>query len=109
MLFPSTTKGGNPLDAAATGVVGRWDEGTPCITACGSPQSPRGHRLPTEVRAVRQLVAMRADAGYGVAAWICLMFTLSNRSLIKPLRKAGQIHGSGVGKKHYVVEQSCRG
>lgn len=61
--------------------------------------------LPTKAGAVRQVVAVMADAGYGVAELICLVITLGYRSLIKPLGKAGQVHGSGLGKKRYVVER----
>lgn len=62
--------------------------------------------LPTKAGAVRQVVAVMADAGYGVAALVVLVLTLGYRSLIKPRGKAGQVHGSGLGQKRYVVERS---
>jgi transposase len=62
--------------------------------------------LPTKAGPPRRVLAVMADAGYGVAALILLVLSLGYRSLIKPLGKAGQVHGSGLGKKRYVVERA---
>jgi transposase len=62
--------------------------------------------LPTKAGLVRQVLGVMADAGYGVAVLMAWVVTMGYRCLIKPLGKAGRKHGSGLGKKRYVVERS---
>lgn len=47
-----------------------------------------------------------ADAAYGTAAVMAMVVGLGCRCLIKPRGKAGEIHGSGLGTKRYVVERA---
>ena len=47
-----------------------------------------------------------ADAAYGVAWVVALVLSMGYRALLKPRGKAGQAHGSGLGKRRYVVERT---
>jgi transposase len=62
--------------------------------------------IPTKAGKPRRVGAVLADAAYGVAWVIALVLALGYRVLLKPRGKAGQIHGSGLGKKRYVVERT---
>ena len=63
-------------------------------------------RIPTKAGTPRRVRAVMADAAYGVAWLIALVLSLGYRALLKPRGKAGQVHGSGLGKKRYVVERT---
>ena len=62
--------------------------------------------IPTKAGKARRVLAVMADAAYGVAWLIALVLSLGYRALLKPRGKAGQEHGSGLGKKRYVVERT---
>lgn len=62
--------------------------------------------IPTKAGTPRRVLAVLADAAYGVAWLIALIVGLGYRALLKPRGKAGQVHGSGLGRKRYVVERT---
>jgi transposase len=62
--------------------------------------------IPTKAGTPRRVRTVLADAAYGVAWLIALVLSLGYRALLKPRGKAGQVHGSGLGKKRYVVERT---
>ena len=62
--------------------------------------------VPTKAGKPRRVLAVMADAAYGVAWVVALVLAMGYRALLKPRGKAGQVHGSGLGKKRYVVERT---
>jgi len=62
--------------------------------------------IPTKAGKPRRVGAVLADAAYGVAWVIALVLGMGYRALLKPRGKAGTVHGSGLGKKRYVVERT---
>jgi transposase len=62
--------------------------------------------VPTRAGSPRRVLAVLADAAYGVAWAIAMVLAMGYRALLKPRGKAGQVHGSGLGKKRYVVERT---
>jgi transposase len=62
--------------------------------------------IPTKAGKPRRVRAVMADAAYGVAWVIALVVAMGYRALLKPRGKAGQVHGSGLGERRYVVERT---
>ena len=62
--------------------------------------------IPTKAGRPRRVVAVMADAAYGVAWVIAMVLALGYRALLKPWVNAGKVHGSGLGKRRYVVERT---
>jgi transposase len=62
--------------------------------------------IPTKAGTPRRVLAVLADAAYGVAWLIALIAGLGYRPWLKPRGKAGRRHGSGLGTKRYVVERT---
>ena len=54
----------------------------------------------------RRVRTVLADAAYGVGWLIALVVGLGYRALLKPRGKAGRVHGSGLGRRRYVVERT---
>jgi transposase len=62
--------------------------------------------MPTKAGRPRRVLAVMADAAYGVAWLIAVVVSLGYRTLLKPRGAAGRMHGSGLGQKRYVVERT---
>ena len=62
--------------------------------------------LPTVAGSPRKVLEIVADAGYGIAAILAWVIALGYRCKIEPLGNAGEAHGSGLGKRRYVVERT---
>jgi transposase len=62
--------------------------------------------VPTKAGRPRRVRAVLADAAYGVAWLVALVAGLGDRVLLKPRGNAGKVHGSGLGKRRYVVERT---
>jgi transposase len=62
--------------------------------------------VPTKAGKARRVLAVMADAAYGVAWVFALVLSMGYRALLKPRGNAGKVHGSGLGKKRYVVERT---
>jgi len=62
--------------------------------------------LPTVAGRTRRVLEIMADAGYGIAAILARVIALGYRCKIKPRGNAGKVHGSGLGKRRYVVERT---
>jgi transposase len=62
--------------------------------------------IPTKSGTPRRVRTVLADAAYGVAWVIALIVGMGYRALLKPRGKAGEVHGSGLGTKRYVVERT---
>jgi transposase len=62
--------------------------------------------IPTRAGKPRRVLTVMADAAYGVAWVVALVLSMGYRALLRPRGKAGQVHGSGLGKKRYVVERT---
>jgi hypothetical protein len=62
--------------------------------------------VPTKAGTPRRVLAVMADAAYGVGWLVAVVVALGYRSLLKPRGKAGQVHGSGLGRRRYVVERT---
>jgi transposase len=62
--------------------------------------------IPTKAGTPRRVRTVMADAAYGVAWLIALVLSLGYRAMLKPRGKAGQVHGSGLGKQRYVIERT---
>ena len=62
--------------------------------------------VPTRAGKPRKVLAVLADAAYGVAWLIALVVGMGYRALLKRRGKAGEQHGSGLGKRRYVVERT---
>ena len=54
----------------------------------------------------RRVREVMADGAYGVAWLVAAVVALGYRSLLKPRGKAGERHGSGLGRRRYVVERT---
>ena len=61
---------------------------------------------PTASGAARRVRTVLADATYGVAWLIAVVVGLGYRAKLKPRGKAGEAHGSGLGRRRYVVERA---
>lgn len=55
---------------------------------------------------IRKVLTVMADAGYGVLWVIAMVIRMGYKSKIKPRGKEGEQHGSGLGRKRYVVERT---
>ena len=64
------------------------------------PPVPNAKGRPRRVRTVL------ADAAYGVGWLITRVVGWGYRALLKPRGKAGRVHGSGLGRRRYVVERT---
>jgi transposase len=62
--------------------------------------------VPTRAGRPRRVRTVLADAAYGVAWLIALVLGLGYRAKLKPRGAAGQVHGSGLGRRRYVVERT---
>ena len=62
--------------------------------------------VPTKAGRPRRVREVLADAAYGVAWLIALVVAMGFRARLKPRGNAGRVHGSGLGKKRYVVERT---
>lgn len=62
--------------------------------------------VPTKAGQPRRVLAVLADAAYGVAWLIAVVLGMGYRTLLKPRGNAGKVHGSGLGKRRYVVERT---
>ena len=62
--------------------------------------------VPTGAGQPRRVLEVLADAAYGVAWVIALVVAMGFRAGLKPRGKAGKVHGSGLGRKRYVVERT---
>lgn len=62
--------------------------------------------IPTKAGKPRRVLGVMADAAYGVAWVVAMVVAMGYRALLKPRGKAGQVHGSGLGKRRYVVERT---
>ncbi len=62
--------------------------------------------IPTKAGTPRRVLTVMADAAYGVAWLVALVLALGYRALLKPRGKAGQVHGSGLGRQRYVVDRT---
>jgi transposase len=94
-----TDRGGVPL-VVKTGRANQNDEVRLPGLLSGLPV------IPTTAGTPRRVLAVLADAAYGVAWLIALIVGLGYRALLKPRGKAGQVHGSGLGRRRYVVERT---
>lgn len=62
--------------------------------------------VPTKKGKTRRVFTVLADAAYGVAWAITMVIVMGYRALLKPRGNAGKVHGSGLGKRRYVVERA---
>jgi len=62
--------------------------------------------VPTKAGRARRVRTVLADAAYGVAWVIALVVGLGYRALLKPRPPSGDSHGSGLGRRRYVVERT---
>lgn len=62
--------------------------------------------MPTVAGRPRKVLEIMADAGYGIAAILAWVIALGYRCKIKPRGNAGKVHGSGLGRRRYVVERT---
>jgi len=62
--------------------------------------------IPTKAGKPRRVMAVMADAAYGVAWVVALVVAMGYRALLRPRGNAGKVHGSGLGKRRYVVERT---
>jgi transposase len=62
--------------------------------------------IPTKAGRPRKVRAVMADAAYGVAWVVAMVVATGYRTLLKPRGNAGKVHGSGLGKRRYVVERT---
>lgn len=62
--------------------------------------------IPTKEGKPRRVLTVMADGAYGVAWLITLVLAMGFWVKLKPRGKAGQKHGSHLGKKRYVVERT---
>lgn len=62
--------------------------------------------VPTKRGKPRRVLTVLADAAYGVAWVVALVVGMGYRALLKRRGKAGRAHGSGLGKRRYVVERT---
>lgn len=90
--------------------------GLPLVVQTGPANQNDQHRLkglfealpevPTVAGRPRKVGEVMADAAYGVAELIGWVLSLGLRCRLKPRGKAGQAHGSGLGKRRYVIERT---
>jgi transposase len=62
--------------------------------------------IPTKAGKPRKVLAVMADAAYGVAWVVAMVVAMGYRALLKRRGNAGKVHGSGLGKRRYVVERT---
>lgn len=62
--------------------------------------------VPSRAGRPRRVGAVLADGAYGVAWLVAAVVALGYRSLLKPRGRAGESHGSGLGRRRYVVERT---
>jgi transposase len=62
--------------------------------------------VPTKAGTARRVRTVLADAAYGVAWLIAVVVGLGYRARLKPRGRAGEVHGSGLGRRRYVVERT---
>ena len=62
--------------------------------------------VPTQAGRPRRVREVLADAACGVAWLVALVVAMGFRARLKPRGKAGRVHGSGLGRKRYVVERT---
>ena len=90
--------------------------GVPLVVRTGPANRPDHERLgemvealpvlPTVAGSPRKVLEIMADAGYGIAAILAWVIALGYRCRIEPRGNAGKVHGSGLGRRRYVVERT---